>query len=56
MGQEDGEQFTIDKKESEDYYYYVKEIKTRPEPGIGSHHDLLHHRHHGIRTGTRGCS
>ena len=27
MGQEDGEQFTLDKKESEDYDY-VKEIKT----------------------------
>ena len=40
MGQEDGEQFKLDKNESEDYYY-VKESKTNPKLGIGTHHDLL---------------
>ena len=47
MGQEDGEQFTLDKNESEDYYY-VKEVKKNPERGIGSHHDLLCYEHYGI--------
>ena len=51
MGQEDGEQFTLDKNESEDYHY-VKEVKTCPEPGTGSHHDLLHHRRDEFCTGT----
>ena len=53
MGQEDGEQFTLDKNESEDYYY-VKEVKKNPERGIGSHHDLLCYEHYGVCCRARG--
>ena len=45
MGQEECEQYKLDKYESEDYYY-VKEVKKNPEPGIGSHHDLLCYEHY----------
>ena len=48
MGQEECEQYVLDKNESEDYDY-VKEVKKNPERGIGSHYDLLHDGCHGVR-------
>ena len=47
MGQEECEQYVLDKNESEDYYY-VKEVKKNPEPAFGSYHGLLHYGHHGL--------
>ena len=47
MGQEECEQYVLDKNESEDYYY-LKEVKKNPEPAFGSCYALFHYGGHGL--------